>query len=100
MSGLDPTLDPWSQTAPLTSVPWAFGELRVGDRVRLDPAGGADIFDLVLRGRTARVESIVQDFEDRIQVAVVLDEDPGADLGDLRMPGHRFFFGLAELERA
>ena len=37
-------------------------------------------------------------FEDQIQVAVVLDDDPGRDLGLLRQPGHRFFFRLNEVE--
>lgn len=98
MSDLGPGLDPWGETVPLSSVSWPHGELRVGDTVRLTPRPGADIFDLALRGRLARVESIVQDFDDQVQVAVVLDDDPGADLGDMRMPGHRFFFRLVEVE--
>jgi hypothetical protein len=93
-------LDPWGETTPLLGVPWRHGQLRVGDGVRLRPRGGADIFDLALRGRTAVVESIVQDFDDEIHVAVVLDDDPGADLGAQRLPGHRFFFRLSELEPA
>jgi hypothetical protein len=94
---LDP-FDPWGQLEPVRSVPWAHGTLEVGDRVRLRPRPGADILDLALREKTATVESIVQDFEDRIQVAVVLDDDPGADLGLLRVTGHRFFFSLDEVE--
>ena len=31
-------------------------------------------------------------------LAVVLDDDPGRDLGLLRQPGHRFFFSPAEVE--
>jgi hydrogenase maturation protease len=57
------------------------------------------VFDLTLEGRTAQVESIEQDLEGNFMVAVVLDEDPGAYLGLLRMPGHRFFFSPQELER-
>ena len=72
--------------------------VRIGDRVRLRPQGRADIFDLALSGRLAQVESIEQDFENRVHVAVVLDSDPGKDLGLLRQPGHRFFFGVDELE--
>jgi hypothetical protein len=30
---------------------------------------------------------------------LVLEEDPGKDLGMLRQPGHRFFYGLNEVER-
>ena len=43
-------------------------------------------------GRLAIIEAIEQDYEGKIQVAVVLDDDPGKDLGMLRQPGHRFFF--------
>jgi hypothetical protein len=99
VSGTGP-LDLWGETEPLVEVPWPHGKLRVGDHVRLSPRPGADIFDLALRGRTARVESIVQDLDDEVHVAVILDDDPGADMGALRMPGHRFFFRLSEVEPA
>jgi hypothetical protein len=36
--------------------------------------------------------------EDKIYLAVVLEDDPGKDLGLLRQPGHRFFCALDELE--
>ena len=99
MSGELPRWDPWGQTAPIESVPFGAGELRLGDRVRLRPGPGADILDLVLAGRTATVEAIERDFDDEVHVAVVLDDDPGRDLGELRQPGHSFFFRLRELER-
>jgi hypothetical protein len=73
-------------------------ELKAGDRVRLRPRGGGDIFDLALRGKDATIEAIEQDYDNRIHVAVVVDEDPGRDLGELRQPGHRFFFAPEELE--
>lgn len=73
-------------------------ELRRGDRVRLRPSGRADIMDLALMGKAATIESIEQDFEGRIYLAVVVDEDPGKDLGLLRQPGHRFFFQSEEIE--
>jgi len=72
--------------------------LRVGDRVRLRPAKHADIFDLVLDGRVAVVAAIEQDFENRVHVAVVVEDDPGRDLGEMRQPGHRFFFAPEEIE--
>ncbi len=56
-------------------------ELRVGDRVRLHPKGGADIMDLVLAGKTAVIEAIELDFEDRLHVAVAVDDDPGREFG-------------------
>ncbi|MFC5834525.1 hydrogenase maturation protease [Nonomuraea insulae] len=69
-----------------------------GSRVRLRPRNRTDIFDLVLDGRCAVVESIEQDDEDALHVAVVLEDDPGRDLGEARMPGHRFFYSAEEIE--
>ena len=74
------------------------GGMRPGVRVRLRPRGRADAFDILLDGRTAVIAAIEQDFEDRVHVAVTIDDDPGRDLGALGMPGHRFFFGVDELE--
>ena len=74
------------------------GEIRPGDRVRLRPRGRADILDLVLAGKTAVVEAIEQDYGGRAWLAVIVDDDPGKDLGALRQPGHRFFFSPEEVE--
>ena len=73
-------------------------DLKRGDRVRLRPRKSGDIMDVVLAGKVAVIESIEQDYEGTIQLAVVMDEDPGKDLGMLRQPGHRFFFGPEEVE--
>ncbi|HYV03435.1 MAG TPA: hypothetical protein VFB82_02555 [Blastocatellia bacterium] len=73
-------------------------DLKAGDRVRLRPRSGGDILDLALAGRTATIEAIEQDYENNVHLAVVVDDDPGRDLGLLRQPGHRFFFSLAEVE--
>ncbi len=75
-------------------------EIRRGDRVRLcpRPRHHADIMDLALAGMTASIESIEQDFEGRIYLAVIVDDDPGKDLGAQRLPGHRFFFQPEEVE--
>ena len=73
-------------------------ELRTGDRVRLWPKHSADIMDLILKGKIATIESIEQDFELNIHLSVVVDDDPGRDLGLLRQPGHRFFYSLDEVE--
>lgn len=72
--------------------------LRRGDQVRIWPQKNADILDIALKGKTAVIESMERDFDDRIHVAVVLEDDPGHDLGWLRQPGHRFFFSPEELE--
>ena len=69
-----------------------------GDRVRLRPQKTADIFDLALAGQVAEIEAVETDFEGRVHLAVVLEDDPGRDLGMLRQPGHRFFFSPEEVE--
>ena len=73
-------------------------ELRPGDRVRLRPRGGADIFDLALAGKAATIAAIEQDYENNIHLAVTVDEDPGNDFGADGKPGHRFFFRPDEIE--
>ena len=83
---------------PVASVPVDGVELRAGDRVRLRPGARGDVLDIALAGQTALVEAIEQDYEGHLHLAVVLDEDPGQDLGLLRQPGHRFFFTPAEVE--
>jgi hypothetical protein len=73
-------------------------ELKQGDRVRLKPRAGGDVLDLALAGKAAVVEAIEQDYEGQAHLAVVVDDDPGRDLGMLRQPGHRFFFSPEEVE--
>ena len=73
-------------------------ELAKGSRVLLWPRAGGDIMDLALKGKVAFVEGIEQDYEDRIYIAVTLEEDPGRDLGEGRFLGHRFFFSPEEIE--
>ena len=53
---------------------------------------------MALTGKVAVIEAIDQDFEDQIQLAVVLDDDPGREFGMMRQPGHRFFFSTEEVE--
>lgn len=73
-------------------------EVRVGDRVRLRPRQGGDVLDIALTGQIAIVESLEQDYEGKNHVCVVIEDDPGRDLGMLRQPGHRFFFSAGEIE--
>jgi hypothetical protein len=86
--------------APPESVRVFGVELRVGDRVRLCPTRKADIMDMALAGKIAVIEAIEQDFEDQVQLAVVVDDDPGREFGMMRQPGHRFFFSPDEVEPA
>jgi hypothetical protein len=82
-------------------------EVKVGDRVCLHPGRRSterqgsltDAFDILLEGKTARVEVIQQDFENRLYLVVTLDDDPGQAKWDERvMPGHHFFFFPEEVE--
>jgi hypothetical protein len=91
--------NPWEpETRAQESVTALGTALRVGDRVRLWPRKRADIFDIAAAGKIAIIEAIERDFEDQVHLAVVLEDDPGRDLGMLRQPGHRFFYSPAEVE--
>ncbi len=68
--------------------------LPVGTRVKLRPRAGGDVFDLALAGRTAVVDTVETDMEGRVFVGVLVDDDPGRDLGER---GHRFFFSPQEV---
>jgi hydrogenase maturation protease len=72
--------------------------VRRGEKVRLRPRAGGDIFDLALTGMIATIESLEQDYEGNVHVCVVVDDDPGRDIGLMRQPGHRFFFSPVEVE--
>lgn len=86
-----------SRPAP-KSVTVAGIEIGRGSRVVLRPGDGGDIMDRALAGQVAMVESIHQDLEGKVQLAVTLDDDPGRDLGEKRQPGHRFFFSPSDVE--
>jgi hydrogenase maturation protease len=66
--------------------------------VRLHPRAGGDIFDIALAGRAAVIEAIEENLDGEVTLAVVVEDDPGKDLGFARQPGHRFFFSPAEVE--
>jgi hydrogenase maturation protease len=96
LMGLHGTL---REVAPSFEQPNDYGSgLKVGDRVWLRPLGRADVMDIALDGKAATIVSIEQDFENRVHVAVTVDDDPGKDLGLRGQPGHRFFFGIDEVE--
>jgi hypothetical protein len=90
--------DPFAEAPPPERVRVFGVELRKGDRVRLWPQKKADILDMALEGKIGVIEAIEQDLENNIQLAVVLDDDPGRDMGMLRQAGHRFFYSPEEVE--
>ena len=51
-----------------------------GSRVRLRPSRRADAQDIFFAGKTARVTSVHEDVDGNQHVAVVVDDDPAADL--------------------
>jgi hydrogenase maturation protease len=86
------------EKAPLDHLEISGVEVRTGSRVRLRPRPGGDVMDIALTGQIATIECIEQDYEGKQHVCVVLDSDPGKDMGLLRQPGHRFFFDAQEVE--
>jgi hypothetical protein len=62
---------------PVESIEIQGIQVRRGDRVRLRPRAGGDVFDLALAGKIAAVESIEQDYEGKLHVCVVVEDDPG-----------------------
>jgi hydrogenase maturation protease len=86
------------EKTPLDHLEISGVEVRTGSRVRLRPSKGGDVLDIALAGQVATIECIEQDYEGKRHVCVVLDNDPGRDMGLLRQPGHRFFFDAEEVE--
>ena len=73
------------------------GVVRKGGKVVLRPApGGRDIYDTLLAGRTATVERIYFDYDDKIHVGVTVDGDASQDL--FRETGRYIFFKGDEVE--
>ncbi len=90
--------DFFNPSNPLQSATVGGAQVKAGDRVRIRPKKRADVFDMALDGKIAVIEAVEQDLEGGVQLALVLDDDPGRDLGMMRQPGHRFFYGTDEVE--
>ncbi|MCX2929816.1 hypothetical protein ORI20_06010 [Mycobacterium sp. CVI_P3] len=67
-----------------------------GSRVRLQPNRRADAQDIFVAGRTARVTSVHADVDGNTHVAVVVEDDPAADLHDWY--GRYLYFAPDEVE--
>jgi hypothetical protein len=70
--------------------------LRPGDHVILHPRPDADLAARLLEGRSATIERIYLDDEERTYFAVTVDGDPGQDL--MRETGRYLFFFSPEVE--
>jgi hypothetical protein len=83
--------DPWSDTIPIAGV--AVGR---GTRVRLRPSHRADAHDVFLAGAAATVEGVFVDLDGDHHLAVVVDDDPGADVAQWQ--GRFLYFHPDEIE--
>ena len=98
----DPAAPWWDPAADAAVDPASDAVLVAGVRVardsvvRLRPSRRADAQDLFLAGRLARVTAVVSDVDGATHVAVVLVDDPAADLHDWY--GRYYYFGPEELE--
>jgi hypothetical protein len=72
--------------------------LKTGDRVRIRPKRRADVMDIALEGKIAIIEAVEEDVDKNVHFAVVLEDDPGRDIGLMRHVGHRFFYSADEVE--
>jgi len=67
-----------------------------GSHVRLRPSRRADAQDIFVSGKTARVTSVHEDVDGNQHVAVVVDDDPAADLHEWY--GRYLYFAPDEVE--
>jgi len=67
-----------------------------GSLVRVHPARRADAQDLFFQGQLARVTAVLSDVDGGVHVALVLADDPAADLHDWY--GRYWYFAPDELE--
>jgi hypothetical protein len=74
------------------------GQVSLGDTVVLRPGVDRDPYDRMLDGRRATVERIYIDSDDRVQIAITVDDVPGQDL--LRDTGRYLFFFAHEVALA
>lgn len=88
--GADASVDPFQDTIMVGAA--VVGR---GSRVRLQPLGRADAHDMFLVGKMATVEGVFFDVDGETQLAVTLDDDPGADMA--RTHGRYLYFRPEEL---
>ena len=86
-----PSVSPETDTVLVGDTP-----VRKGSRVLLRPGRRADAQDMFLAGQVAVVTAVVSDVDGATHVAVVLADDPAADLHDWY--GRYWYFAPDELE--
>jgi hydrogenase maturation protease len=93
-------IDVWGELSQpgVQSVTVGDAVVQAGSIVRLRPADAQDPIARGLEGRLAMVDAVIEDFDGKVSLAVVLDADPARTLGKGRSLAHRFFFGPDEVE--
>jgi hypothetical protein len=69
-----------------------------GGTLVLRPGTDRDPYDRMLDGRRATIERIYTDYDDRVYLAVTVDDDPGQEL--MRETGRYLFFFAHEVDLA
>jgi hypothetical protein len=69
-----------------------------GATLVLRPGTDRDPYDKMLDGRQATIERIYLDYDDRVYLAVTVNDDPGQEL--MRETGRYLFFFANEVEAA
>ncbi len=87
----DASVDPETDAVTVDGV-----AIRKGSRVRVRPQRRADAQDLFFADQVARVTGVLFDVDGDTHVAVVLEDDPAAELHDWY--GRYFYFGPDEIE--
>ena len=67
-----------------------------GARLLLKPGTERDVYDRMLDGRSSTLERIYVDYDDRVHLAVTVDDDPGQQL--MRETGRYLFFFPGEVQ--
>ncbi|HVD29564.1 MAG TPA: hypothetical protein VNC79_13845 [Mycobacteriales bacterium] len=102
LPGQDPDVPWWDPGAdesvsPGSDAVWVSGApVAKGSRVRLRPTRRADAQDLFLAGQVALVTAVLSDVDGETHVAVVLEDDPAADLHEWY--GRYWYFAPDEIE--
>lgn len=89
--GADASVSPETDSVVVAGRPVARGS-----RVRLHPAGRSDAQDMFVAGRAAVVEAVLLDVDGSHHLAVILEDDPGADIR--REQGRFLYFAPEEVE--
>jgi hypothetical protein len=66
-----------------------------GEKLVLRPGTDRDPYDRMLDGHRATIERIYTDYDDRVYLAVTVDDDPGQEL--MRETGRYLFFFAHEV---